>query len=820
MILEPKNTDFVCTYDRITTIGQIIENTDGSVSVFMPNNMSVLAPVNLTQECCTNLGYTFDINTQRCLWGNSSCDLGSTFNVSLNPNGNDGAMFLTGDDETCSLIVEFDYLIKVKCETLRDLLIDTSGVISVSNEAILAQIEEQNAICEAITNEVNLLASEVTSTNYSITCDGIPNNQTRIASSITDVFANTAFGGTPTATVRSENQNKSFSSSIVGTFCLVEPQGLNEWSNILGPNNFQLFLDGDINSFTCEDVQTIYDMNENLLKDNPLAIPLIIPCDTPFGTKTDLIKDFNDKLEEQANCEAIITSLNDQLSTNTEASSCSRPITYFENLSLALSVEVVTPNATQTVYTDTNLFPEIGAGLLYNHLINNINSGFYVCGGDNCTGLNLNLNGLSETNDLSCSEVIDSLTSSLFFESGLGSTPNDYITFSNSLSNSAFTSNWLSYTNTISDQTIISSLIGNKVRFSLVVNSPCGDITILLDNIRLEKSCNRVSNTSIEISKNPGFKLDRIKDNKKSWLNNTTFEEREFGIYNYNGTNQIRNTGYSLDNEKLILNSKEIDLDVNIASAVETDVWCYVIDNPCLLSAVTTCNPCDDCNYKSFQDDECFEFMDGNPYEFMDGDYSGSTYANNCCGGLSVDFNDLTTNKFSATTIDNFKEFLTSELIDAKNRKTISQYATLKALYDRYVDSYFYCGITSANFNYLTMEQFSNLLGDYWVDIIEQVIPATTIWGSVKIYTNTIFDQQKFKYRAYSSIFCEDSFDGISLPSPINNSLHISENASVSLTTVNSKNKPTICEKIYITQMNMGSEFIGTIKIISGGDIK
>ena len=118
------------------------------------------------------------------------------------------------------------------------------------------------------------------------------------------------------------------------------------------------------------------------------------------------------------------------------------------------------------------------------------------------------------------------------------------------------------------------------------------------------------------------------------------------------------------------------------------------------------------------------------------------------------------------------------------------------------------------------MEQFSNLLGDYWVDIIEQVIPATTIWGSVKIYTNTIFDQQKFKYRAYSSIFCEDSFDGISLPSPINNSLHISENASVSLTTVNSKNKPTICEKIYITQMNMGSEFIGTIKIISGGDIK
>jgi hypothetical protein len=41
------------------------------------------------------------------------------------------------------------------------------------------------------------------------------------------------------------------------------------------------------------------------------------------------------------------------------------------------------------------------------------------------------------------------------------------------------------------------------------------------------------------------------------------------------------------------------------------------------------------------------------------------------------------------------------------------------------------------------MDQFAGLIGDYWVDIVEQVIPATTLWGSTKIYSNSVFDTQK-----------------------------------------------------------------------------
>jgi hypothetical protein len=210
----------------------------------------------------------------------------------------------------------------------------------------------------------------------------------------------------------------------------------------------------------------------------------------------------------------------------------------------------------------------------------------------------------------------------------------------------------------------------------------------------------------------------------------------------------------------------------------------------------------------------------------MDGDYTGSTYANNCCGDNALDFNEILTHPITGlTTIEEFINIITSELVDAKNRKTISQYATLKALYDRYLNSNFYCGTNSSAFNYMSMEQFANLLGNYWVDIIEQVVPATTIWASTKVYTNTVFDQQKFKYRSYTSFFCIDDVAGIQVSNPIGGSNHQYKEVSVELFSINkkdndydlkieSKNK-TLCDKIFITQMNSGSDFVGNVKIIN-----
>lgn len=128
------------------------------------------------------------------------------------------------------------------------------------------------------------------------------------------------------------------------------------------------------------------------------------------------------------------------------------------------------------------------------------------------------------------------------------------------------------------------------------------------------------------------------------------------------------------------------------------------------------------------------------------------------CGDLGVSFqNLLTTEVADMFTVDDFTNTLLSELIDVKNRQTISAYPTLRALYDRYLNSSKYCSTDSSGFNYITMDQFAGLLGNYWVDLVEQVVPATTIWGSIKVYSNTVFDQQKYQYKKGTLFTCLDN---------------------------------------------------------------
>lgn len=130
-----------------------------------------------------------------------------------------------------------------------------------------------------------------------------------------------------------------------------------------------------------------------------------------------------------------------------------------------------------------------------------------------------------------------------------------------------------------------------------------------------------------------------------------------------------------------------------------------------------------------------------------------------CCDSDNVvDYSSLMTQPLSdVKTIEEFEYYLTSELIDAKSRKVLSGYPTLRALYDRYINSSDYCPTRSSAFDYEQMDQFSHLIDNYWVDIVEQVIPATTIWGSVKIYGNTMFDQQKFQYKKGSLFTCTEN---------------------------------------------------------------
>jgi hypothetical protein len=56
-------------------------------------------------------------------------------------------------------------------------------------------------------------------------------------------------------------------------------------------------------------------------------------------------------------------------------------------------------------------------------------------------------------------------------------------------------------------------------------------------------------------------------------------------------------------------------------------------------------------------------------------------------------------------------------------------------------------GIPNNNYTYQTMIDFVNGMGDYWIRMVEQMVPATTIWNTGVRLENSIFHRQKFVWR-------------------------------------------------------------------------
>lgn len=126
------------------------------------------------------------------------------------------------------------------------------------------------------------------------------------------------------------------------------------------------------------------------------------------------------------------------------------------------------------------------------------------------------------------------------------------------------------------------------------------------------------------------------------------------------------------------------------------------------------------------------------------------------CGDDCIDLSGkLTTDLVEVDSVEEFTNTISSELIDVKNRQTISAYPTLKMLYERYrYNALDFSNNQSSQYDYFDMDRFGLNVNNYWVDLIEQVVPATTIWESTYEYRNTVFDTQKYKYR-HNNIYWE-----------------------------------------------------------------
>ena len=163
----------------------------------------------------------------------------------------------------------------------------------------------------------------------------------------------------------------------------------------------------------------------------------------------------------------------------------------------------------------------------------------------------------------------------------------------------------------------------------------------------------------------------------------------------------------------------------------------------CFWKPLNECSNCKgDCEY-------C-----GNKKECVDGFATGDTYSV-CINPL--DYLDIQPSEINVKSV--FDQLVQTNLIDAKSRQTISDYPLLRLFYELYLNAN-NCGKDlSGKFTYDTMFEFMDKIGDYWLDLLEQVVPATTIWegcdNSGKIYRNTIFDNNKFIYKRYSTNFID-----------------------------------------------------------------
>jgi hypothetical protein len=214
-----------------------------------------------------------------------------------------------------------------------------------------------------------------------------------------------------------------------------------------------------------------------------------------------------------------------------------------------------------------------------------------------------------------------------------------------------------------------------------------------------------------------GFDLRPITDNNKSWVDN------EVGLrQNLDGNLNAR---YFVSDDRLVVNVKNVDLFMNPGQGIAYDVWYmsrqynYPISNQGLgYVAPTRCDP-----------------YPINPYPHRGG----------------VDWTEINPQPRRKTFFE-FAQTFWQNTINVRNRQYMTNgksggYPTLESIYWKYLESNNTVNIPNDNFTYQTMMDYVHGMGDYWIRLVEQMIPATTIWNTGVRYENSIFHRQKFVWR-------------------------------------------------------------------------
>lgn len=204
---------------------------------------------------------------------------------------------------------------------------------------------------------------------------------------------------------------------------------------------------------------------------------------------------------------------------------------------------------------------------------------------------------------------------------------------------------------------------------------------------------------------NEGFKLQKVVDNNKSWLSS----DDKIRV----STQGDYNAYYFVDNEKLVLNVKNVDIFLNPAQGLVYDVW-----------------------------------NQSRQYDYPIPE-SGLTVGYPVPGGVDWTYINPEPKK---KTFFEFSQTFWENMINTRNRQYISDgktggYPTLQSIFWKYIESEQTVGLPNNQYTYQKLIDYVNGIGPYWTKLVEQMVPATTIWNGGVRLENSIFHKQKFVYR-------------------------------------------------------------------------
>ncbi len=231
---------------------------------------------------------------------------------------------------------------------------------------------------------------------------------------------------------------------------------------------------------------------------------------------------------------------------------------------------------------------------------------------------------------------------------------------------------------------------------------------------------------------NEGFKLQKVVDNNKSWLS----DDEKIRV----STQGDYNAYYFVDNEKLVLNVKNVDIFLNPAQGILYDVWeqSREYDYPIPESGYTVNYP----TVETFSEQSVMPFTA--TFSLFNEPIITSTQTNVDTTYINPEPKKKTFFEFSQTFWEN--------MINTRNRQYISDgktggYPTLQSIFWKYLESEQTVGLPNNKYTYQKLIDYVNGIGPYWTKLVEQMVPASTIWNGGVRLENSILNKQKFVYR-------------------------------------------------------------------------